>query len=172
MFLLVPIFGVGVFVWGATVGITLPDDISESGHNIDHLFYFILWLTGVVFVATEVALFWFLWKYDADANPRAGQVHARQPHAGSRLDDSAGRHAAVHRHLSDERLGRRRRCASRQRSPTACRSDVVELEVTARQFEWRLRYPGARTASSARPDDLFTRERPAHSGRRRDSRRS
>ena len=29
---------------------------------------FILWLTGVVFVATEGTMFWFLWKYNAQAN--------------------------------------------------------------------------------------------------------
>ena len=29
---------------------------------------FILWLTGVVFIATEVVLFWFLWQYDAADN--------------------------------------------------------------------------------------------------------
>ena len=34
---------------------------------IDQLFKFILWLTGVVFIVTEVALFWFMWKYDAQA---------------------------------------------------------------------------------------------------------
>ena len=44
----------------------LPENINEHGRVIDSLFMFILWLTGVVFVATEVALFWFLWKYDAD----------------------------------------------------------------------------------------------------------
>ena len=92
-------------------------DISEHGHTIDHLFYFILWLTGVVFVATEVLLFWFLWRYDAPDERRAGEVHARQPHAGSRLDDSAGRHAAVHRHLPDERLGRRQDAQARTMPP-------------------------------------------------------
>ena len=32
------------------------------------MFNFILVLTGVVFAATEVALFWFLWRYDAATN--------------------------------------------------------------------------------------------------------
>ena len=51
--------------------IWLPQDISEHGHTIDHLFYFILWLTGIVFIATEVALFWFLWQYDGQAQSRS-----------------------------------------------------------------------------------------------------
>ena len=70
VFLLVPIFGVGVFVYGRMVGIDLPLDASEGGHNIDHLYMFILWLTGIVFVATECTLFWFLWKYNAGSNPK------------------------------------------------------------------------------------------------------
>ena len=35
---------------------------------IDHLFYFILGLTGVVFIVTEGVLFWFMWRYDGKAN--------------------------------------------------------------------------------------------------------
>ena len=44
-------------------------DVSEHGRVIDQLFMFILWLTGIMFVATEVALFYFAWKYDARINP-------------------------------------------------------------------------------------------------------
>ena len=65
LFLTVPIFGVGVFLWAPSAGMWLPKDVSEHGHQIDHLWTFILVLTGLVFVATEVLLFWFLWRYDA-----------------------------------------------------------------------------------------------------------
>ena len=41
---------------------------QRSGGVIDHLFMFILYLTGVIFVGTELALFWFMWKYDAAKN--------------------------------------------------------------------------------------------------------
>ncbi len=56
LFLMVLVFGVGVFIWGAATGIWLPPLASEAGLGIDHLFMFILWLTGVVFVVTEVVL--------------------------------------------------------------------------------------------------------------------
>ena len=46
--------------FGATTKYWLPA-IFRSTAQIDHLFNFILGLTGVVFAATEVALFWFLW---------------------------------------------------------------------------------------------------------------
>ena len=93
---------------------------------------FILWLTGVMFIATEVALFWFAVEVRRPRESRAGEVHARQPHAGSRLDDPAGGHAAVHRHLSDERLGRRQDaaspiCRSRRRSPAGSSSGTCAI---------------------------------------------
>ena len=76
LFLLVPILGVAAFAWARADW--LPRDVSEHGHQIDHLWTFILVLTGLVFVATEVLLFWFLWRYD-EQERRPGQVHARQP---------------------------------------------------------------------------------------------
>ena len=65
LFLAVPVLGVATFAIAPAIDVWLPKDVSEHGKAIDGLFYFILALTGVVFVATEVALFWFLWKYDA-----------------------------------------------------------------------------------------------------------
>ena len=72
LFLLVPILGVACFAVAPVVQASgCRSDVSEHGHTIDHLFYFILWLTGVVFVATEVALFWFMWRYDGKRQSRS-----------------------------------------------------------------------------------------------------
>ena len=57
LFLAVPIFGVITFAVAPAYDIWLPKDVSEHGASVDGLFYFILWLTGVVFVVTEIALF-------------------------------------------------------------------------------------------------------------------
>jgi cytochrome c oxidase subunit 2 len=65
LFLAVPVLGVATFAVAPSFDIWLPRDVSEHGRTIDGLFMFILVLTGVVFVATEGLLFWFLWKYDA-----------------------------------------------------------------------------------------------------------
>ena len=112
VFLMVPIFGVLTFVVAPYYNIWFPQDISEHGRVIDQLFMFILWLTGIVFVATEGGAVLVRLEVRRPHEPRAGQVLARQPHAGSRVDDPAGGHAAVHRHLSDERLGRRQDAAA------------------------------------------------------------
>ncbi len=66
---------------------------------------FILVLTGIVFIGTELTLFYFLWRYDARTNAKPGEVHARQPYAGNLLDYRAGGHAVVHRAVSNEHVG-------------------------------------------------------------------
>jgi cytochrome c oxidase subunit II len=68
LFLLVPILGVATFVVAPYFHIWFPRDISVHGRVIDQLFMFILWLTGIVFIATEVCLFYFMWKYDGRTN--------------------------------------------------------------------------------------------------------
>lgn len=158
VFLLVPIFGVGVFVWGEAVGIRLPRDVSETGHNIDHLYWFILWLTGIVFIATEGALFWFLWKYNADSNPKP----AKFTHGSHYLEIVWTILPAVT--LLFIALYQMNAWAdAKMRVPAAFLANgerdpnVVELEVQARQFEWRIRYPGQGAKSKlGDSDNLFT----------------
>ena len=58
LFLAVPVLGVATFAVAPAINVWLPKDVSEHGRDIDALFYFILALTGVVFIATEVLLFW------------------------------------------------------------------------------------------------------------------
>ena len=70
MFLMVPILGVLAFVVAAMPNSWplynhwFPEDISRDGWVIDGLFNAIMYLTGIIFVATSWALFWFMWKYD------------------------------------------------------------------------------------------------------------
>ncbi len=137
--------GVGCFVAGPIYDIWLPRDVSEHGHAIDHLFMFILWLTGVVFVATQIVLFWFLWKYGADSN--VGPV--KYTHGSHTLEIvwtiiPAATLLFIALYQMNAWAGSKMRLP--QIPPT--------VEVTARQFEWRLRYPGADGVMGTR-DDLY-----------------
>lgn len=134
LFLLVPLLGIATFVWAPYGNHWLPRDISEHGYQIDHLFNFILILTGLVFLATEVVLVWFLWRYDRDST----RTPVKFLHGSHNLEIvwtilpaatllfiaiyQMNAWADVKMHKPDM-------------PPT--------VEVTARQFEWRLRYPGA-----------------------------
>ena len=133
LFLLVPILGVLCFALAPLLGYWLPPDISEHGYKIDHLFKFCLYLTGVVFIATEVVLFWFMWRYDGRTN--------RDP-----VKFSHGSHnleiiwtivpAATLLFIAIYQMNAW--ADAKMRTPNV----PAIVEVTGRQFEWRIRYPG------------------------------
>lgn len=133
LFLAVPVLGVALFLWAPGAGHWLPRDVSEHGHTIDHLFRFILFLTGIVFIGTECVLFYFLWRYD-------GKKHDEP------VKFSHGNHnleivwtilpAATLLFIALYQINAW--AAAKIEKP-----DIPPtVEVTARQFEWRLRYPG------------------------------
>jgi len=53
----------------------MPDVASKSGEQIDQLTYFIYYLTGAVFVLTQVVYIYFLVKYRAKKGVRATYSH-------------------------------------------------------------------------------------------------
>lgn len=66
--MLVPVLGTLSIAWAALdwwplQGHWLPEDISQDGAAMDHLFDLILYLTGAIFIWTGLALAWFMWKY-------------------------------------------------------------------------------------------------------------
>ena len=133
LFLLVPVLGVATFVVAPWYDHWLPPDVSEHGATIDHLFMFILVLTGVVFIATEAALFYFMWRYDKKSN----REPAKYTHGSHSLEvvwtivpTAVLLFIAIYQMnaWADQKMRR---------------PDIpVTVEVMARQFEWRLRYPG------------------------------
>lgn len=149
LFLLVPIMGVGVFIWAMTAEqnqVWLPVDISEHGHQIDHLFNFILVLTGLVFIATEVVLFWFLWRFDGKSN----RDPVKFTHGSHNLEVIwTILPAATLLFIAIYQMNAWADVKIRKPDmpPT--------VEVTGRQFEWRLRYPGADGVLGTK-DDIHT----------------
>ena len=145
VFLLVPILGVASFALAPAFNLWLPRDVSAHGHAIDHLFYFILGLTGICFVVTEVALFLFLWRYDGHTS--------RQP-----VKFTHGSHslevvwtilpAATLLFIAIYQMNAW--ADSKMRKPAM----APTVEVTGRQFEWRLRYPG-KNGVLGDTDDVF-----------------
>jgi cytochrome c oxidase subunit 2 len=138
VFLLVPILGTLCFWFAPTYNIWLPKDVSEHGHKIDHLFYFILFLTGAVFIATEVALFLFFWRYDAAKNPQP----PRFTHGSHSLEVVwTILPAATLLFIAIYQIGAW--AEAKMDNPAGGPAGTKPLcEVIARQWDWRLRYPG------------------------------
>jgi cytochrome c oxidase subunit 2 len=133
LFLLVPILGVATFVFAPLYNIWLPRDVSEHGRTIDGLFMFILYLTGAVFIVTEVVLFYFAWKYDAKKNAKPVEFS----HGSHSLEVVWTIIPAVTL-LFIAIYQMDAWAANKMRMP-----DVQPAcEVTGRQFNWDFRYPG------------------------------
>jgi len=128
----VPILGVGLFAAAPLMGHWLPDDISESGRKIDHLWYFILYLTGLVFVVTEVVLFWFIWKYDGSKNPESPKF-THGSHSLELVWTLVPAATLLFIAFYQINAWAEVKIRNPDMPPT--------VEVMARQFEWRLRYP-------------------------------
>ncbi len=156
VFLLVPVLGVASFVFAPVYKHWLPEDISQHGHTIDHLFYFILWLTGVVFVVTELALFWFLWRYDGTKDHKVAYTH------GSHSLEIIWTIIPAATLLFIAIYQMNAWAEAKIRNPAAGPDGILgtaddmppTLEVTGRQFEWRLRYPGSNGVLGDQ-DDIF-----------------
>lgn len=152
LFLMVPLLGVLTFVVAPYVNIWFPHDISEHGRVIDRLFMFILWLTGILFVATEVCLFYFMWKYDE----RTNNTPVKFSHGSHTLEVVWTILPAVT--LLFIAIYQMNAWAdAKMRKP-----DIpVTAEVTGRQFNWDVRYPGA-DGKLHTPDDVIRTDGDIH----------
>lgn len=152
VFLLVPVLGVATFVVAPYYHIWFPRDISEHGRVIDSLFMFILWLTGIIFIGTEVALFWFMWKYNRRANPRPVQFS----HGSHTLEVVWTILPAVT--LLFIAIYQMNAWAdAKMRKPHI----PPTAEITGRQFNWDVRYPGP-DGELHTPDDIIRTEGDIH----------
>lgn len=163
--LLVTILGVFTFFYSANeLKIWLPQDRSSHGRDIDSLFYFILVLTAVVFVATEGALFYFMWKYAAGSNTQP----VKYTHGSHTLEivwtiipAATLLFIAIFQFNSWAQTKMRNPIygadGMRGVNPaTGVNDDMLPtVEVVARQWEWRVRYPG-KDGLLGTQDDLFT----------------
>ena len=113
----------------------LPPNVSTFGKDIDALFYLVLVVTLIGFVLTEVALAVFLIRYRGREGRKASYVHG---HHGLEVFWTVGA-GVLWAGLALIQVGTWQNM--KQNFPAEDKAVVVE--VTARQFEWHVRYPGA-----------------------------
>lgn len=165
LFLFVPLLGVATFVlamWDVPplAGHWLPENVNEFGRVNDHLFLLILYLSGVVFVGTGIALFWYLWRYDGRRNADPVKfVHGSQKLElfWSLIPGVILLFLSIYQMnaWADQRM-RRPVTDVGPDGQAGTLDDVLQpplAEVTGFQFGWRVRYPGA-DATLGTPDDL------------------
>lgn len=129
----------------ATVGETtvwLPENVSTFGGSIDALFYFILYLTGVVGVAVFVVLGIFLYQYRHKPGRAATFIHGNNKleTVWTLVPTLILALTAV---FSQTTWSQVKTPFTPPTPQEILSGQKVEIEVVAKQFEWYFRYPGA-----------------------------
>ncbi len=153
LFLAVPVLGTAMFLLGmlttsGPLAMWFPENINPLASEIDRLHDIILALIAVVFIGTSLALFWFMWKYDAASNPEK----ARFVHGNHRLEVMwtvipaiilIGLAIYQFKVYADVRINRPMLAGADGTAGTADdKPEPPSFEVVGRQFEWRIRYAG------------------------------
>jgi len=111
---------------------------SEHGVWLDDAFHITLLVTGVVFFLTQIALFWFAYKYRG----RENRVAFFQPH-DTRLEIIwTAIPALAMFYLVADGLVTWNKAMADVPETAVIGEDYMEIEATGSQFLWDIRYPG------------------------------
>jgi cytochrome c oxidase subunit 2 len=129
-----------------------PENIATYGGEIDFLFNVVVILTGITFVAVEVTLIWFIFKYRGRPGHKAYYTHGN-----SKLEIFwTTATAVIVLALGAWSWPLWLRIKDPSRFPAA----QLELGIMVKQFEWNVTYPGA-DGRLGTPDD-FTKRNQLH----------
>lgn len=134
--------------WFPETGVAM----STIGRRIDGLFYIILWITSIVFVGTQIALGYVLWK-GAVKPPGEKATYTHGNHTLEVVWTVIPGIVLLFIAIYQMDVW----AAFRMRNFAPGEIEAI-AEVTARQFEWRIRYPapGKPLMPTPQPDDLYT----------------
>ncbi|MFM8288940.1 MAG: cytochrome c oxidase subunit II, partial [Planctomycetaceae bacterium] len=148
------ILAVAFFALGPKFGWWFPGPAaSPLGAQIDDLFYLILVITAVTFIGVHAVLGYILWKFSGTEGKRSQFQHGSHALEVVWSIVPAGILLFIALYQMDVWAAYRMKSrfdADAMANPIA--------EVSARQFEWRIRYPapGKVLQDSPQPDDLYT----------------
>ena len=128
----------GVKIW-------LPEGITTTAPEIDRLFYLILFITGTVFILVQATLVFFLIRYRHRPGRRAAYTH------GNHLVEIVW--TAIPTVILVVLAVYSQRVWSRVRGTPP--PPDLEVEITAEQFAWNIRYAGPDQALNT-ADDITT----------------
>jgi cytochrome c oxidase subunit 2 len=129
------------------------EPMTTVGHQIDGLFYLILIITTVTFIATQIAMGYVLWK-GATRSPDAKAFFSHGSHKLEIIWTVVPAFILVF--ISVTQLEVLANIRVKSRFPDETNVGPI-AEVTARQFEWRMRYPkpGTKLMTEPQPGDLY-----------------
>jgi cytochrome c oxidase subunit 2 len=159
LFAAAAIFSVGAFLYAPfSPDWWLPNPsgnfhhvVSTYGGEIDNLFLIILAITGIVFIGTQIVLVWELHRFVDETDKDGKPVRpAHYFHGSQRLEVIwTIIPAAILVFIALYQMGTWAEIKFRSSAPRV----PTLAEITARQFQWVIRYPGADGKVNT-PDDL------------------
>jgi cytochrome c oxidase subunit 2 len=146
------------FVVSPWMGWGLPEGVSTHAAAVDNLWYVILWITGFFFFLTEAILVAFLFLYSGEpgaAKPqRATGVPPALSSLGAILHDPHRIEMAwtlipsiILLYIAFAQIGTWAEVKYQKNMPEFGKKEgnnivvPLQVDVSARQFEWRIRYP-------------------------------
>ncbi len=147
-----PIFLIGciasaIYYYPYMLGYGPHESASVHGLELDHLFNITLVVTGIVFILTHIALFWFSYKYAA----KEGQKAAFISHDNTLEIVWTVVPAITMAYLVINGLI----VWNNTMADVDPGEDIVEVEAVASQFLWELRHPGKDKVLGARDYKLI-----------------
>ena len=125
----------------------LPKNVSTMGRQVDHLFVLIYIITGVTFIGSNGALCWAAWKYAERPGRKSVYLHGSQ-----KLEVIwTIIPAAILVFIALYQMGTWANIKFRSQMPKV----QPIAEITARQFQWKMRYAGP-DGRIGTQDDLHT----------------
>lgn len=122
------------------------ESASEHGSSLDSLFNTTLFFTGIVFIITQIALFYFAWKYRAEkGRPSLYMPHDNKLEVVWTIIPAIVMTFLVVGGLDawNEVMADIPEDAQSVLVPTTeDKSEFLEIEATGYQFAWDIRYPG------------------------------
>jgi cytochrome c oxidase subunit 2 len=149
LFGIVIALAVGLFVLAPFKGWWLPLDVSSFGSQVDDLFYLILWITGFFFILTEGLLVYSMYRFAGSREPGRKAAYVHGNHKLEVLWTIVPAAILVLIGVLQINTWEIIKYATRMPRPG---KDTQQIEVTARQWEWRMRYPSPARLEAMRAD--------------------
>lgn len=134
------------FVAPGHPGWWLPKDVSTHGHDIDRLFKIILGITGTIFVAVELVLVYFMFKFDGKEGRKGTYIHGH--HTAEIVWTAIP--AVILIYIAVAQFSTWKEVKFTDNFPKA----PLHAQVLAGQFEWRISYPGADGKIETKTDNV------------------
>ncbi|HEV3235976.1 MAG TPA: cytochrome c oxidase subunit II, partial [Gemmataceae bacterium] len=136
-----------LFIVSPFVGWWLPKNVATFGAGIDNLFYLILGITGFFFVLTEAVLVYAMFRYAGRPGYKAPYVHGN--HTLEMVWTLVPGVILLLLAIVQINVWADVKYQKNMPKPDGA---TQQMEVTARQWEWRVRYPNAERMASWEKD--------------------